>query len=172
MGAVKRILLVEDDPKDVELILTALSEQDLAGDVAVVHDGVEALDYLYRRGPFALRLDVNPVVILLDLKLPRLDGKQVLKQLRSDERFSLIPVIILTSSREAGDLESVYRLGANSYVVKPVHFAEFLQAVKEVGSYWTLINEPVPARSVTLSSQRAKGAGEDGKSGTRSSPGR
>ncbi|MBN1106566.1 MAG: response regulator [Deltaproteobacteria bacterium] len=144
MGALKRILLVEDDPKDIELILHALEEYNLANEVVVARDGVEALDYLYRKGPFAQRPEGNPVLILLDLKMPRLDGSQVLKQLKSDEQLRLVPVVILTSSRESHDLENGYRLGANAYVVKPVHFTEFARAVKEIGLFWAIINEPPP----------------------------
>lgn len=144
METIKRILLVEDDPKDIELILSALGEHNLANEIVVARDGVEALDYLYRRGEFALRPEGNPVVILLDIKMPRLDGFQVLRQLKADEQMRLIPIVILTSSRESRDLEECYQLGANGYVVKPVRFAEFIEAVKEVGVYWALINEPPP----------------------------
>lgn len=144
METLKRILLVEDDPKDIELTLTALGEYNLANEIMVVRDGVEALDYLYRRGEFALRPEGNPVVILLDLKMPRLDGIQVLRQLKSDERMRFVPVVILTSSRESRDLEEAYRFGANAYVVKPVRFNEFVEAIKGIGVFWALINEPVP----------------------------
>lgn len=140
----KRILLVEDDPKDIELTLSALGEHRLANEIEVARDGVEALDYLYRRGAFAQRSEGNPVVILLDIKMPRLDGLQVLRQLKADEQMRLIPVVILTSSRESRDLEECYSLGANGYVVKPVRFAEFVEAVKRVGVYWVLTNEPPP----------------------------
>ncbi|SPF50534.1 Response regulator with CheY-like receiver domain and winged-helix DNA-binding domain [Syntrophobacter sp. SbD1] len=144
METLKRILLVEDDPKDIELTLTALGEYNFANEIMVVRDGVEALDYLYRRGEFALRLEGNPVVILLDLKMPRLDGVQVLRQLKSDEHMRFVPVVILTSSRESSDLEECYRLGINAYVVKPIRFAEFVEAVKAIGLFWALINEPPP----------------------------
>jgi CheY-like chemotaxis protein len=140
----KRILLVEDDPKDIELIISALGEHNLANEIMVLRDGVEALDYLYRRGEFALRPEGNPVLILLDLKMPRPDGIQVLRQLKADERMRLVPVVILTSSRESRDLEEAYRLGANAYVVKPVRFNEFVEAMKGIGVFWALINEPVP----------------------------
>ncbi len=140
----KRILLVEDDPKDIELTLAALAEHNLANEVAVARDGVEVLDYLYRRGSFAQRPPGNPVVILLDLKMPRLDGIQVLQQLKADEQMRLIPVVILTSSRESHDLKECYQLGVNAYVVKPVRFHEFVEAVKQVGLFWALINEPPP----------------------------
>ena len=142
MHTIKRILLVEDDPKDMELTLTALSEHNLANEVAVARDGVEALDYLYQRGSFAQRPPGNPVVIMLDLKMPRMDGVQVLRQLKGDERMRMIPVAILTSSRESSDLKECYRLGVNAYVVKPVRFLEFVEAVKEIGMFWVLINQP------------------------------
>ncbi len=140
----KRILLVEDDPKDIELTLASLSDNNLANEVAVAHDGVEALDYLYCRGSFAQRPPGNPVVILLDLKMPRMDGAQVLRRIREDEQLHLIPVVVLTSSRESLDLEECYRLGVNAYVVKPVRFTEFVEAVKEIGIFWALINQPPP----------------------------
>jgi CheY-like chemotaxis protein len=140
----KRILLVEDDPKDVELTLNALGEHNLANDVQVVRDGAEALDYLYRRGDFSERIEGNPVLILLDLKMPRVSGLEVLRQLRSDEMKRNIPVVILTSSRESQDLEACYQLGINAYVVKPVIFSDFIEAVKGIGVFWALINEPPP----------------------------
>jgi CheY-like chemotaxis protein len=144
METIKRILLVEDDPKDVELTLCTLEEHNLANEVVVTRDGVDALDYLYRRGKFALRPEGNPVVILLDIKMPRVDGIQVLRQLKSDVQMRLIPVVVLTSSRESRDLEECYKLGANAYVVKPVRFTEFVEAVKGIGVFWALINEPPP----------------------------
>ena len=144
METLQGILLVEDDPKDIELTLTALSEYNLSNEIMVARDGVEALDYLYRRGEFALRPEGKPVVILLDLKMPRLDGVQVLRQLKSDEQMRFVPVVILTSSRESRDLEEAYRFGANAYVVKPVRFTEFVEAIKGIGVFWALINEPVP----------------------------
>jgi CheY-like chemotaxis protein len=140
----KRILLVEDDPKDIELTLAALDEYNLANEIVVARDGVEALDYLYRREAFKQRPAGNPVVILLDLKMPKLNGVQVLQQLALDEQLRLIPVVILTSSRESRDLEECYKLGANAYVVKPVRFTEFIEAVKQIGIFWALINEPPP----------------------------
>ena len=142
METLKRILLVEDDPKDIELTLNALDEYNLVNKIAIAHDGAEALDYLYRRRSFAQRPAGRPVVILLDLKMPRLDGVEVLRQIKADEQMRLIPVVILTSSRESRDLEECYRLGVNAYVVKPVRFAEFVEAVKHVGVFWALINEP------------------------------
>jgi CheY-like chemotaxis protein len=144
MKNLKRILLVEDDPKDVELTLAALAENKLANEVAVARDGVEALDYLYRRGSFAQRPAGNPVVILLDLKMPRMNGMQVLQQIKEDEQLRLIPVVVLTSSCESMDLQECYRLGINAYVVKPVRFAEFIDAVKQTGIFWALINQAPP----------------------------
>jgi CheY-like chemotaxis protein len=144
MKNLKRILLVEDDPKDVELTLAALAEHNLANQVAVARDGVEALDYLYHRGSFAQRPPGKPVVIMLDLKMPRLDGLQVLRQLKADEQLRRIPVVVLTSSRESLDLQACYRLGVNAYVVKPVRFIEFVEAVKEIGIFWVLVNQPPP----------------------------
>ncbi|MEJ2660464.1 MAG: response regulator [Desulfobacteraceae bacterium] len=140
----KRILLVEDDPKDIELTLAALAEHNLNNAVEVTRDGVEALDYLYRRGSFARRPDGNPVVILLDLKMPRLDGVEVLREIKADKQLRLIPVVILSSSRESLDLEECYTLGVNAYVVKPVRFAEFIEAVREIGVFWVLVNQPPP----------------------------
>ena len=144
MDTLKRILLVEDDPKDIELTINALGEYNLANEIAIARDGVEALDYIYRRGLFASRPHGHPVVILLDLKMPKVDGIQVLKQLKSDESLRCVPVVILTSSRETSDLNECYKLGVNAYVVKPVRFAEFVEAVKGVGVFWALVNEPPP----------------------------
>lgn len=144
MNKLKSILLVEDDPLDIELTLTALGEYNLANEIAIARDGVEALDYLYQRGAFASRPDGNPIVILLDLKMPRMDGLQVLRHLKADEQFRCIPIVIITSSRETRDLDECYKLGVNAYVVKPVRFDEFLNAVKEIGVFWALINEPPP----------------------------
>ena len=144
MEALKRILLVEDDPKDIELTLNALDEYNLANEVVVARDGVEALDYLFCRESFADRPAGNPLVILLDLKMPKLDGIQVLQQLKSDEKMKLIPVVVLTSSRESRDLKECYKLCVNAYVVKPVRFLEFVEAIKQIGIFWALINEPPP----------------------------
>lgn len=144
METSKRILLVEDDPKDVELTLAALAEHNLANEVVVAQDGAEALDYLHRRGSFAQRPAGNPLVILLDLKMPRMDGVQVLRQVRAAEQLDLIPVVVLTSSRESLELEKCYRLGVNAYVVKPVRFSEFVDAVKQTGIFWALVNQPPP----------------------------
>ncbi len=147
METLKRILLVEDDPNDIELTLGALSEHNLANEIVIARDGVEALDYLYRRGDFASRPAGNPVVILLDLKMPKLGGLQVLRQLKADEDMRFIPIVILTSSRESRDLEECYKLGVNAYVVKPVRFAEFVEAIKGISMFWVLINELPPATS-------------------------
>jgi CheY-like chemotaxis protein len=148
MNTLKRILLVEDDPKDIELTIEALGEHSLANEIAVARDGTEALDYMYRRGIFASRPEGNPIVILLDLKMPKVDGIQVLNQLKSDERTRSVPVVILTSSRETRDLDECYKLGVNAYVVKPVRFAEFIEAVKGIGVFWALINEPPPGSTL------------------------
>ena len=142
MAELKRILLAEDNPKDVELTLMALDEHHLANEVIVVSDGAEALDYLYRRGKFALRDGTNPAVVLLDLKMPKVDGLEVLRTVKSDDRMKKIPVVILTSSREERDLIESYKLGVNAYVVKPVDFQQFVEAVKELGVFWAVINEP------------------------------
>ena len=144
MNTLGSILIVEDDPRDVELTLTALEEYNLANAVVVTRDGQEALDYLYRRGKFNTRSDGNPAVMLLDLKLPKIDGLEVLKQVRSDEHLKMIPVVVLTSSHEEKDMMRSYKLGVNAYVVKPVDFHEFVNAVKELGVFWAVINEPPP----------------------------
>jgi CheY-like chemotaxis protein len=144
MNELKRILLAEDDPRDIELTLAALSENKLVNDVVVVRDGEEALDYLYRRGRFASRPEGQPVVVLLDLKMPKVDGIEVIRQLKSDEKMRTLPLVVLTSSRESRDLEECYRLGVNAFVVKPVHFGAFVEAVKEVGAFWAIVNEPPP----------------------------
>jgi CheY-like chemotaxis protein len=141
---IKNILLVEDDPRDVELTLTALEEHNLANKVMVVHDGEEALDYLYCRGKFQARAGGNPVVVLLDLKMPKVNGLEVLKTIKADEHLKTIPIVVLTSSREAPDLIECYKHGVNSYVVKPVDFSEFVKAVKQLGVFWAAVNEPPP----------------------------
>lgn len=138
----RRILLVEDSDNDAELILTALSQNNLANEVIVVRDGEEALDYLYRRGLFRLRMEGNPVVVLLDLKLPKIDGMEVLAQLKSDPVMRVVPIVVLTSSNEEPDLRRCYELGVNAYVVKPVDFHEFVDAIKGVGLFWAVINQP------------------------------
>jgi DNA-binding response OmpR family regulator len=139
-----RILIVEDDPKDVELTLTALEEYNLANEVVVTRDGEQALDYLYHRGEYKTRSNGNPAVMLLDLKLPKVDGLEVLKQIKADKNLSLLPVVVLTSSKEEKDMVASYKLGVNAYVVKPVDFHEFVNAIKELGVFWAVINEPPP----------------------------
>jgi CheY-like chemotaxis protein len=145
MERLGRILMVEDDSKDVELTLTALEDYNLANEVVVARDGEEALDYLYCRGKFSTRSCDNPAVILLDLKLPKVDGLEVLKQVKSDENLKFIPVVVLTSSKEEKDLVTSYKLGVNAYVVKPVDFHQFVNAIKELGAFWAVINVPPPA---------------------------
>jgi DNA-binding response OmpR family regulator len=144
MSTLGRILIVEDDPNDVELTLTALEEYNLANEVVVTRDGEEALDYLYCRGNFKTRSNDSPAVLLLDLKLPKRDGLEVLQQIKSDEKLKMIPVVVLTSSHEEKDVVASYKLGVNAYVVKPVDFHEFVNAVKELGVFWALINESPP----------------------------
>ena len=144
MSGLARILLVEDDPKDVELTLEALDEYNLANEVVVAGDGEEALDYLHCRGAHSTRAKQNPAVLLLDLKLPKVDGLEVLQQIKADEKLKLIPVVVLTSSREERDMVASYKLGVNAYVVKPVDFHEFVNAIKELGIFWAVINEPPP----------------------------
>jgi CheY-like chemotaxis protein len=144
MSTIGRILLVEDDPNDVELTMTALAEYHLANEVVVTRDGQEALDYLYRQGAYTTRSNGSPAVLLLDLKLPKVDGLEVLQRIKADEKLRLIPVVVLTSSREERDMVASYRLGVNAYVVKPVDFHEFVNAIKELGIFWAIINEPPP----------------------------
>ena len=139
------MLLVEDNPDDVELTLRALKKHNFKNEIVVAHDGVEALDYLFASGSYAGRDTRMPVVILLDLKMPRMDGLEVLKAIRTDERTKLIPVVILTTSNEEQDLVNSYKLGANSYVRKPVDFTRFADAIKQLGLYWLLLNE-IPGR--------------------------
>ena len=142
-----KILLVEDDPHDVELTLTALTENHLTNEIVVVRDGAEALDYLYQRGAYASREAGNPAVILLDLKLPKVDGLEVLKRVKADPDLRTVPVVMLTSSREEQDLVESYNSGSNAYVVKPVGFGEFVEAVRELGLFWAVINQPPPGSS-------------------------
>jgi CheY-like chemotaxis protein len=144
MSSLRSLLLVEDNPNDVELTLTALKEANLANDVVVANDGEQALDYLFRRGPHADRTGGMPAAILLDLKMPKVDGHEVLRQIRADPELRLVPVIVLTSSREERDLYRSYDSGANSYVVKPVDFEEFITAISKLGVFWALLNEPPP----------------------------
>lgn len=143
----RTILLVEDNPDDEALTLRALQKNNIVNSVAIVRDGVEALDYLFYQGAYANRhQDAPPAVILLDLKLPRIDGLEVLKRMRSNARTQLLPVVILTSSKEDQDLISSYGLGANSYIRKPVDFTQFMEAVRQVGVYWLMLNEAPPKR--------------------------
>ena len=145
MGSLKRILLAEDSPNDVELTLAALSEHRLANEVVLVSDGAEALDYLYCRGRFEGRTGGLPAVVLLDIKMPKVDGLEVLRRIRTDPRLATLPVVILTSSREEADIVEGYRLHVNAYVVKPVAFPDFVEAVKNLGLFWAVLNEPPPA---------------------------
>ena len=147
MTELKRIVLAEDNAKDVELALAALEENHLANDVVVVRDGEEALEYLRRQGRHKDRPEGNPAVVLLDLKMPKVDGLQVLKIVKADEHLKMIPIVMLTSSREERDLVASYNLGVNAYVVKPVDFAQFVDAVKNLGIFWAILNEP-PVGSV------------------------
>lgn len=144
MAAIRPILLVEDNPNDVELTTTALKEAHVANDVIVANDGEQALDYLFRRGSHANRGEVQPAVILLDLKMPKVDGREVLRLIRADPSLRTIPIVVLTSSREEKDLFESYDKGANSYVVKPVDFEEFSAAISKLGVFWALLNEPPP----------------------------
>ncbi|HXD00198.1 MAG TPA: response regulator [Verrucomicrobiae bacterium] len=157
----KRILLVEDSEKDIELALAALGEHNLANEVIVVRDGAEALDFLFRRGEFADRTPGLPVVVLLDLKMPKVDGLDVLKQVKNDPELKRIPVVMMTSSREEQDLVKSYALGANAYVVKPVDFQQFVDSIKQIGFFWAILNEPPPgcaAKPQTAASKRSVGA--------------
>ena len=154
MSNLKSILLVEDSLRDAELTLAALEEHSLANEIIHVRDGEEALDYLYRRGPFAQRTTNDPAVVFLDLKMPKVDGLEVLKTIKSDDRLRAIPVVMLTSSREEADLVRSYQLGVNAYVVKPVDFQVFVKAVQEAGAFWAVLNEQ-PQHSA---GQRQEGA--------------
>lgn len=144
MNSLKRILLVDDSPRDTELILESLRTSNLANEVMNLSDGAEALDYLYRRGQFAGRTNSQPVVILLDLKMPKVNGIEVLRQVKGDPALKLIPVVVMTSSREEQDLIDTYQLGVNAYVVKPVKFNEFVSAVTQLGVFWAVLNVPPP----------------------------
>jgi CheY-like chemotaxis protein len=137
----RRILLAEDNPNDVELTMAALAEINLANDVVVVRDGAETLDYLFRRNGYADRPTGNPAVVLLDLKMPKVDGLEVLSAIKADDTLRTIPVVMLTSSREEQDLARSARLGANAYVVKPVDFRDFIDAVRQLGEIWAVVNK-------------------------------
>jgi CheY-like chemotaxis protein len=139
-----RILIVEDDPNDVELTMTALGDYNLANEVVITRDGQQALDYLYSQGQYAGRSPENPAVMLLDLKLPKISGLEILQKIKADDRLKTIPVVVLTSSNEEKDVMRSYSLGVNAYVVKPVEFHEFVNAVKELGAFWAIVNEPPP----------------------------
>ncbi|MBD1553994.1 response regulator [Pseudomonas typographi] len=140
----KPILLVEDNPRDLELTLVALERSQLANEVIVLRDGAEALDYLFRRGAHAQRVEGHPAVLLLDLKLPKVDGLEVLKAVRETAQLSSLPVVMLTSSKEEPDLQRAYQLGVNAYVVKPVNFKAFVSAISDLGVFWAVLNEPPP----------------------------
>jgi CheY-like chemotaxis protein len=145
MPNLRPILLAEDNPNDVELTLTALHSLNLANEIIVVNDGAKVMDFLHRRRDFSARPPVHPAVIMLDLKMPRMDGLEALRQIRADPELRVLPIVILTSSREENDLVKGYQLGANAYVVKPVDFDQFISAVSQLGVFWALINEPPPA---------------------------
>ena len=140
----KYILLAEDNPNDAELTLAALSDSHMVNPVEVVHDGAEALDFLCRRGKYASRTQGDPAVILLDIKMPKVDGLEVLQTIKKDPNLRLIPVVMLTSSREEADLARSYENGVNAYVVKPLDFDDFIRAVREIGLFWGVLNEPSP----------------------------
>lgn len=144
MPQLKRILLAEDNARDVELTLAALEDHNLANEVVVVRDGAEALDYLFQRGNYAGHTNGLPVVVLLDLKMPKVDGLEVLRQMRQDSALKVVPVVMITSSREEQDLVRSYQLGVNAYVVKPVDFNKFVESIKQIGFFWAIINEPPP----------------------------
>ena len=145
MTNLKCILLVDDSIRDTELVLEALAAHHVVNAIVTLRDGAEALDYLYRRGEFAERKGGQPAVVLMDLKMPRVDGLEVLRQLKGDPELKVIPVVVMTSSREEADLVASYQLGVNAYVVKPVKFQEFVDAVRQLGSFWAVLNE-LPAR--------------------------
>ena len=144
MAALKRILLVEDNERDVELTLAALEEHNLANEVVVTRDGAEALDYLYRRGKYSDRADGLPAVVLLDLNMPKVDGMEVLQRMKIDPVLKQVPVVMVTSSRVEQDLVRSYELGVNAYVVKPVDFQKFTESIRQIGFFWAIINEPPP----------------------------
>ena len=145
MVEIRTILFAEDNPRDVELTLEALGDHNLTNNVIVVRDGVETMDYLRCEGKYKQRKPGNPAVLLLDIKMPRMDGIEVLRAIRNDNKLKMLPVVMLTSSREEQDLIKSYELGVNAYVVKPVDFKEFIEAVKQIGVFWAVINEVPPA---------------------------
>lgn len=144
MNRLGQILLAEDNLNDIELTIAALKQNNLANEIVVARHGGEALDYLYRRGSFQNRKGGNPIVVLLDLKMPKVDGLEVLRQMKADPALKIIPVVMLTSSREESDLVKSYQLGANAYVVKPVGFEQFTDAIRQLGMFWGVLNEPPP----------------------------
>lgn len=146
MSRLKTILLAEDSPQDVEMTLEAMRENHLANEVVVVSNGVEALDYLHRRNRFAERAPGGPIVVLLDLKMPKMDGLEVLRRMKTDPHLKRIPVVMMTSSREEEDLIESYELGVNAYVVKPVDFQQFVDSVRKLSCFWVLVNEPPPGK--------------------------
>ena len=146
MAELRHILLAEDNANDVELTLAALKTNRVLNEVVVTRDGADTLDYLWRRNKYANRSGGNPVLMLLDLKMPKVDGLEVLRQVKSDAQFKLIPTVVLTSSREEQDVVRSYDLGVNAYVVKPVDFQDFVEAVKLLGGFWAVVNEPPPSR--------------------------
>jgi CheY-like chemotaxis protein len=141
----RQILIAEDNANDLELTMAALQQHHLANEIVAVRDGAEVLDYLYRRGPFAGRRGNLPALVLLDLKMPKVDGLEVLRVIKADPQLRMIPVVMLTSSREESDLVRSYELGVNAYVVKPVDFTEFMDAVRQIGAFWAVVNEVPPA---------------------------
>ena len=141
MYKLRTILLAEDNSKDVELTIEAMAENNLGNQVVIVKDGIEAMEYLRREGKYKLRNAGNPCVILLDIKMPRMDGIEVLRSIRSDDKLKKIPVVMITSSREERDLIKTYELGVNAFVVKPVSFQQFIEAIKQIGSFWAVLNE-------------------------------
>jgi CheY-like chemotaxis protein len=154
MVEIRTILFAEDNPRDVELTLEALGDHNLANNVIVVRDGVETMEYLRREGKYKQRKPGNPAVLLLDIKMPRMDGIEVLRAIRSDKLLKMLPVVMLTSSREEQDLIKSYELGVNAYVVKPVDFKDFIEAVKQVGIFWAVINEVPPVGTLTDKDKR------------------
>ncbi len=142
MREIKKLLLVDDDPNDVELTIAALTDNNIVNDILVARDGAEALDYLKKRNKYENNKDPLPVVVLLDLKMPKIDGLEVLEFMKSDKKLKTVPVVILSSSRESKDLKRCYELGVNAYVVKPVKFENFIESVKNIGIFWVMINEP------------------------------
>jgi CheY-like chemotaxis protein len=149
MSELRQILFAEDSPLDVEMTLEALAEYRVANDIVVVSDGDEALDYLYSRGRFASRPPGDPVLVMLDLKMPKVDGLEVLRVIKGDENLRMIPVVMLTSSHEEQDLVRSYKLGVNAYIVKPVAFPAFVEAVKKIGAFWGVYNQSPPVNRLS-----------------------